>query len=200
MHLGRSEDHPPRANLHPLRRTQLAARHRGVTFEGMAGRPGLRKLAAEIEKRGGEEWIFGEFIGGRSIGEIMRELGFSRTYFYAWMKEGSEEQRAARAEAYHQAKILSAEAHVEQAGEILDDLAEQGGVTPAEVQIAIARSKFRQWLAGKRDGQYSDQKGAGMSLTINVGQLHLDALRQAGRMSGAAAIEVLDAELIEAGE
>lgn len=161
----------------------------------MSGRPKLRAFCRKVEKNGGEDAVFERIADGEPIKTIMADYGVSRGMFYLW-KKGNEELE----EKYTVARQLAADAHVENALEILDDLEDEGDtVTSAQVGAASARANYRKWLASVQNReQYGERKG-GVELTLNVGELHLDALRASGTMHSLPAGEegvVVEAEVL----
>jgi hypothetical protein len=158
----------------------------------MTGRPKLRAFTRKVEKNGGADAIFERIADGEPIKQIMADYGVSRGMFYLW-KKGDEELELK----YKVARELAADAHVENALEILDELEDEGDtVTSAQVGAASARANYRKWLATVQNReQYGDQKG-GVEVTLNVGQLHLDALRSSGTMPSLPAGE--EGEVVEA--
>lgn len=162
-------------------------------------RPLLQAINKKIEELGGDEWVFDQIADGKAIGKIAELVGCSRPYLYNWRDQkgpGREERKRLWAEAIK----ASAEAHAEKAGEVLDDLSSKDLLIPADVTLATARSKYSQWLAGVRDKEaFGDAKGQ-VNLNLNFGQLHLDALRQAGsmaRVKAAEVVELMPAEVVE---
>jgi len=147
-------------------------------------RPIQQKLGREIEERGGEEYIFDQIASGVSIGKIAQSFGVSRRLLYRWRDERHAPHRPAM---WADALKLSGEAHAE-AG--LDDLDKPGVLLGTEVQMITQRSKYRQWLAGKRDPQFAEK---GIELNFNVGELHLRAVENAKQL-GTVEAEVLEIE------
>lgn len=171
----------------------------------MAGRPKLQELSARIERLGGDDYVFDRIAGGDPIGTIAKDLGVSRPYMYTWRDQKPEELAAERKARWEKAIELSADAKEEEGAEILDDLARKDLVTSPEVQLATSRAKYRQWQAETRNRtKFGGEQG--VTVNVNLGQLHLDALRARG---SAAALErarpkqledsdpVLEAEVIE---
>lgn len=144
----------------------------------MAGRPVLRKLERWIEERGGMTWVFNQIADGVSVGAIAEQIvldghgPISRPYLYVW-RDADEERKAGWAAAMKDA----AHAHAEKAGEVWDDLPHDP--TTGQVQRARGLSEYRRWLAGHRSEEYRKDTGGG-NVILNVGELHLDALRAAG--------------------
>jgi hypothetical protein len=140
----------------------------------MAGRPILDKLCAQIERAGGDHVVFDRFADGEPVRDIMQSFGVSRTMFYAWITRGGPE----RDKVYTESKRLRAHALAEDAGEQLDNARP---LLPVEASIVKERANHKRWLAGKlnRD-EYGDAPQVQINNQLNVGDLHLDALRAAG--------------------
>ena len=164
----------------------------------MPGKPVLRNLNKIVQAAGGDHVLFDLVAEGRSVGSIMAEYDLHRTMFYQWIYSGGDE----RAAAYAEAKRISAEKHVEDAGAILDGT-EHGNTpepvfSPADVALRKARAHFRQWLAAHRDPETYGERKVDMEVNVSIGSLHLDALRQHGKMSD---VEPVNADFeIEGGD
>jgi len=51
------------------------------------------------------------------------------------------------------------------------------------VSLAKSRAEYRRWLAGRLNAEaYGEDKQALLNVNLNVGDLHLDALRRVGHM------------------
>ena len=145
----------------------------------MPGRQRLQALGARIEGQGGEAVIFDRIADGETITAICRTYSVSRRMIYNWIHAGGED----REHGWKLAKELSAEAHAEKAGEVLEDVA-GGIITTADVSLAGKRSAYHQWLAGKRNRKEFGEDAGKVNVQVNVlADLHLDALRKAGSMS-----------------
>ena len=161
----------------------------------MASRPMLHALCKKIDEFGGEDWIFDQLASGISVGKIAAQCGVSRRMIYRWrdLREFPD-----RPTLWAEALRFSGEAHAEMG---LDDLTDADGLVPAEIQRAAHISKYRQWLAGKRDPHFADK---GIELNFNVGELHLQAVADAKAMMAKPVATPLieDAEVlaIEAGD
>lgn len=139
-------------------------------------RPHLAALSAAIEKLGGDEYIFDRVADGEPMRAIAETFGYSRGMIYTWIKAGGPEREAG----FRAAREAAAHTLVEDSGEILDAAAKQVA-TPADVQLAKARSEHKKWLASMFNRKdYGDETGK-IDVNLNIGQLHLDALRAHGR-------------------
>jgi transposase len=128
-------------------------------------------LFGDLDKR--QAWFFDEVRGGRPVTDIAEELGVSRGMVYKWVRAGGPERQARMREA----RADSAHAHVEDAGQMLDELAERSPEAP-EVRLAEARAGHRRWLAEKFN---RDDYGQPEQTTIvQIGELYLGALRRHG--------------------
>lgn len=143
----------------------------------MAGRPFLNEIAQKIEQLGGDDWVFDQIADGVPMRRIAEQLGCSRPLLYQW--RDLEPHREGRQRRWKEARALSAIGTLEDGAEILDDLAEEGVVTPAQVTLANSRANYRMAMAKIADPSL-DPKKADVEVNLSVGELHLDALRKHG--------------------
>lgn len=147
----------------------------------MAGRALKKRLLAEIEDRGGPEYV-GEYIAtGGTILDLANELGCSRTYLSRHLN-AHEDYRPV----IDQARREQADTLAEEALGIADGLAED---VRTKEQIAIAKERIdvRKWLASVNHPDRYQQNKNGPTITLNINQLHLDALKK--RRDGGITIE-----------
>lgn len=152
----------------------------------MPGYPLRTRFEAHVESLGGDEVVFDQIAGGATMEEVAASFrGFiedrpdfpSRQWMYTWIHAGGEE----REEAWKEAKEIAAHALVDEAGEILENDG-KAPVTSAEMQWLKQRANHAKWKAERfNPGEYGEEK-QGVEVNLDVGNLHLDALRQAGRM------------------
>ena len=149
----------------------------------MAGRPKLAAFEKHIAKIGGDDVVFEHIADGKSMVRVAELVGASsRGLLYTWMKNPKRPEREDKRKA---ARRISAHATAEDAGLILDALADEQVGTGPDVQLATSRAKYRQWLAGVRNREeYGDQSG--MTVNLSVGDLHLGALQRHSAASIAA--------------
>jgi hypothetical protein len=139
----------------------------------MAGRPQLQTLEALIAQRGGEDWLFDQ-LAERSVGKVARDLGYSRQMLYDW--RDASEQRAQR---WKRCKDIRSDVALDEGDEIMENLASIENPTPAQVQQANSVANWKRELAKMLNpAEYSDKQ---QSITLNIGSLHLDALRAASQ-------------------
>ncbi len=168
----------------------------------MASTPILTQLERAIETDGGDAAIFDRFRSGERISEIMDGYGLSRGMWYNWLKAGGADRKAA----YEEAKTDSADAYADKAEDTLVDERLAIAPTNAEVSLANSKSKFYQWLAGKRNrAAYGDDALVALNVTQNIGSMHLSALLEGGlvpfeRPSDLDQIEEAEVLSIEPGE
>ncbi len=135
----------------------------------MAGKMITAQAHATIRKAGGETFIFDQVASGRSLKDIAEELGVSRPILSTWCNA------PARRESYRQARQAAADALVEEGLAIADSVREA-----SEVPGAKLRADFRRWMAARMNAQsWGDQTGALVS--VDLGKLHIEALRAANR-------------------
>ncbi len=157
----------------------------------MAGTPIANRLAKRLERDGGIETLCDRVSGAETLTEIAVEYGIHRATLMRWINK-VEERRLA----YDRAKAESADTLVEEAGKILDDAPTETG---PEIQKAKSRAEHRRWLAGKRDReQYGEDAKLAVGVHLDLGDLHLSALRAEGHMDKR--IPVVDAEVLCEGD
>lgn len=160
----------------------------------------LHAYARHVEANGGDDWVFSFVEDGLSMKRVAEETGCSsRGLLYSWIKLGGDERKA-RLKA---ARKISAHSLAEDAGEVLDSLADEQVITSADVSLASSRARYKQWLAGMRNREDYGEK-AGVEINLSVGELHLDALRRHSADAIAARptprVEEAEYEMVEEGE
>ncbi len=159
----------------------------------MAGQPIARRLADRIEADGGDDVVLGRVASGDTVKAIASDYGVGYDTLRRWLN-ASEERKTA----YLEAKRDSADALVEEAGEILD---KANTDSAPQVTKAVKRAEHKRWLAGKRDReQYGEDKtGAQVNVNLDLAGLHLDALKAAGSMADHEQIPEADWERVDDG-
>ena len=148
----------------------------------MAGRPLRRLLIAELERRaldrghdGPLEVVYEWVAGGRTLRELSHDVSKKVGQFISpgvislytnSTPEGKQMMREARA--------IAAALLAEEALEIMDDADEdKNAIAKAKGQVEL-----RTWLASRWNRKEYGNDQAQVNVNLNVGQLHLDALRQ----------------------
>ena len=133
----------------------------------MAGRP---KLRAEMVMLGEhEDAIFDKLDAGMTHGQIAAELGVMRSSLTRWLNANAE-----RKQLLAESRTHAAEGLAEESLEIADACK---GLDNAEVQAARLKIDTRMRIASVWNPQRFSEKQAGV--VVNIGSLHLEALRQA---------------------
>ena len=147
----------------------------------MAGRPKKRQMMQKIEDRAAAaglslaEFVF-DFIGdGKTMTHLAKELGYSRSYLSRHLNAIPEVQEALKG-----ARLESADVMAEQTIIFSDTLANEAdnGKDIKSERVAILReqtSARKWWAAMANPERYGKQD---TNLNINLGDLHLDALRK----------------------
>lgn len=152
----------------------------------MPGAPLRTRFEAHIEALGGDEVVFDQIAGGATMEEVASSFrGFlddrpdfpSRQWMYTWIHAGGEE----REQAWKEAKRIAAHIHMEEAGEILENDG-QAPVTSAEMSWLKERAGHKKHLAETFNSDMYGEEQQGVNVNLDIGSLHLQALRQAGRM------------------
>jgi hypothetical protein len=171
----------------------------------MAGMPRLKAMGQAIEALGGIEYICdrisSEGIGLKRLAKQIAETSpdpecaWSRQSLYKWLHRTPE--RWAR---FQVARRESAAALLEEGLEILDDPENQ--TDNARVSAAKNRAHFRSMLAGFYNREEYGE-GPKHQVQVNIGTLHLDALRAKGGPpprslpAPVPALPPVDAEIVE---
>jgi AraC-like DNA-binding protein len=149
----------------------------------MAGKALKRRLLAVIEERGGPEYV-GEYIAtGGTILDLAEELGCSRTYLSRHLNA-----HPAYKPVIDDARREQADTLAEEALQIADGLADADAPTRESIAVAKERIDVRKWLASVNHPDRYQQNKNGPTVTININQLHLDALKK--RRDGNLTIDV----------
>lgn len=77
-----------------------------------------------------------------------------------------------------EARREQADALAEEALQIADNMADATGITREEIAVAKERIDVRKWLATVNNPDRYQQNKNGPTVTININQLHLDALKK----------------------
>lgn len=139
----------------------------------MAGKALRKRVFADIETRGGVEYLQEYIAEGGTVLDLANELGCSRTYLSRHLNADP-----AYKSALDDARRESADKLADEALHIADALADADGVTREQIAIAKERIDVRKWLATVNHPDRYQQNKAGPSITLNINQLHLDALRK----------------------
>ena len=150
----------------------------------MAGRALKRRLLAEIADRGGPEYVREYIATGGTILDLANELGCSRTYLSRHLNANDEYRPVIEEARREQADTLA-----EEALQIADALADADEITRERIAVAKERIDVRKWLATVNNPDRYQQNKNGPTVTININQLHLDALKKRRDGDGAVTIE-----------
>ncbi len=134
----------------------------------MAAQPIKRRLLADIKQAGGWEKVFERIASGETQTGIAKGFGVSQGFLSRILNQDEERRRA-----FREAKRQAAQAYADEAKQIVDDV-------PAdrdEIAKARERAGVRKWLAGVYDREQFGEPVPGLDVTLNVGELHLAALR-----------------------
>lgn len=125
----------------------------------------------------GEEAIFARVAAAQTMTSISQELGCDRVTLWKWIRNGGADRMAA----YRAAQVQAADIFAEEAVTILDEAVKCENSHQAT--IAKARSDSRKWLAERFNREVFGDKQAGVQINVDLGGLHLDALRAKGSMT-----------------
>ena len=148
----------------------------------MAGKALKKRLLQEIGERGGPEWLRDYIADGGTIADLANELDCSRTYLSRHLNAQLEYR-----EVIAEARAEFADKLADEALAIADGMADVEGITREQVAVAKERIDVRKWLAAVNSPDKFRQNNNGPSVTININQLHLEALKK--RRDGGIVIE-----------
>lgn len=155
----------------------------------MAGRPKLKQALAELDRRGGVEALQQELLAGKTIPMIAKELNLDRGYFRRNLMKDEKYGNAVR-----EIEHLVADAHADAAFDMLNDIRErrelevkealngdrdvsEGNVNQVDIGIAKGLAQQHNFIASSLNkNRYGS--GSQQNIQINIGDLHLDALRK----------------------
>ena len=137
----------------------------------MPGRPITKAFFARLDADGGINELCRLVVEGETMTQIGARYGVSRWLVYDWLKAHPEHK-----EAFKDARVLSADGDVEDALQVLRD------AIPELAHVAKAKgiADLLKWRASVRNREAYGAPEKGLQVNVHVGDLHLDALRQAG--------------------
>lgn len=133
----------------------------------MAGRPKHREFMQRLEAAGGDAWLLERVANGEYISDLAVELQVALPTLSYYLNHKD------RREEYRHARKIAAQTHAETGQRVVDS------ATVQTAQVARLRSDYRRWLAERLDPDMWDRRADSEGATVNIGTLHLDALRQA---------------------
>ena len=155
----------------------------------MAGKPKLKQALSELDRRGGVEALQKELLAGKTIPMIAKELNLDRGYFRRNLMKDEKYGNAVR-----EIEHLVADAHADAAFDMLNDIRErrelevkealngdrdisEGNVNQVDIGIAKGLAQQHNFIASSlNENRYGS--GSQQNIQINIGDLHLDALRK----------------------
>jgi AraC-like DNA-binding protein len=137
----------------------------------------LKKVedAAEAAKMSMADFVYDYVASGKTLVDLADEVGYSRSHISRHLNNIPEIK-----EALEKARLEAADALAEQTIKLADDLAARldRGEDVKNERISVLReqtSSRKWWAATANPGRYGKPD---TSITINLGDLHLDALRK----------------------
>jgi len=155
----------------------------------MAGRPMVRKTLAEIKRRGGGEYLREWVLEGNSIASLARDLdvhaGSLRNMILRdpELTTAIDEARRVAADAHFEAGFEAiSEVNDRRQREIMEALGGDRDISEAnvtQVDLGLLKQKVGQHnLAASNWNPEKYGNRANQQININIGDLHLDALRK----------------------
>lgn len=158
----------------------------------MAGHPKRNALIAQIEAMpGGWNDVLEAIADGATLRMLGEKFNVSRSFIYRVIVEEPEREKL-----YQEALRMRADAMIDESIDIADTI---NPSLPADAQKAKLRIELRKWLAAVDNARYQRAEQR-LNVNVNIGQLHLDALRRRAwnpNQLPAPAQEALPAEIVE---
>ena len=153
----------------------------------MAGRPKRKAALASIEKSGGVQYLTDFLLSGGTITQLAGELNLDRGYLHRILKDHPEYSAALEA-----ARAEAADAHAEAGFEIMRrlraerkherELAAPGTraseLSALDVSIAKEEAAQHRFIAQAWNQQRYGSQNNQTHVTVNLGDMHLDALKK----------------------
>ena len=148
----------------------------------MAGKALKKRILTDVAAKGGAEYLYDRIASGATVAELGREYGASRAYISRSLNSVPEYKKALES-----AREEAADAIVEQGLEMVDSLSADS--TTNEISATREKVNYRRFMAGSlNQNKYGTRPQN--SVTISIGDMHLDALRKVN--SQMAAIDAED--------
>lgn len=167
----------------------------------MPGQPITAAAIARMEAYGLDR-ILDRIINGELMGKIADDphIAVSRPMLSRWLNgrvervkgEPGKQRAAEREKLYREARALSAQSIVEDGLDVLDNETD-----PKASHLAKNRADFRLRLAENYDRTNFAAKQSGVNINLNIGDLHLDALRRRAVARPAEPVALLAAPDVE---
>ena len=159
----------------------------------MAGKALRKRILTEVASNGGADWLFDQIASGVTVAELARQYGCTRSYVSRSLNSVPE-----YAAALSKARGEAADALVEQGLEMVDGLS--GASSPTEIAATREKVQWRKFMAGSMNQERYGTRPQN-SVTLSIGDLHLDALRKFSsdmkRVNSEAEAATIDAEYVE---
>jgi len=139
----------------------------------MAGQPKKRQFLADLKKQGGVQYVVDRISDGDTFTAIAKEFGLSRNFMTSVLYKDPEAKALLQTAKRERSHTLA-----EQALSIVDDVE----ASPNEISKAREQASVRKWLASCENPEVYGQRQS--AVTVNIGDLHLDALRKGPVIDG----------------
>lgn len=136
----------------------------------MAGKELKKRILKNVADNGGAEYVFETIASGKTVTAWAVEFGCSRSYLSTTLRSNPEYARA-----MDRALVEAADALMEDGmskADALNEKSTQAQIAAVREQISIRKAMAAGW---NRDRYGSGPK---TEITLNLGDLHLDALRK----------------------
>lgn len=139
----------------------------------MAGKALRKKILTDVERQGGADWLYDQIASGVTVAQLARNYGCSRSYLSRALNANDEYRKILQ-----EARVEAADALVEEGLTMVDELT--GESTNNEISATREKVNYRKFMAGAlNQAKYGTRPQN--NITLNIGDMHLDALRKFNR-------------------
>jgi len=158
----------------------------------MAGKALRKRILSDVERQGGADWLYDQIASGVTVAQLARDYGCSRSYLSRALNANEEYRKILQ-----EARVEAADALVEEGLTMVDTLTGDSSTNEISATRSATREKvnYRKFMAGAlNQAKYGTRPQN--NITLNVGDMHLDALRKFNR-DRQSLDDIPDAEIVD---
>jgi AraC-like DNA-binding protein len=154
----------------------------------VAGKALRKRILSDVERQGGADWLYDQIASGVTVAQLARDYGCSRSYLSRALNANEEYRKILQ-----DARVEAADALVEEGLSMVDELT--GDSTNNEISATREKVNYRKFMAGAlNQAKYGTRPQN--NITLNIGDMHLDALRKFNR-DRSNLDDIPDAEIVD---
>lgn len=154
----------------------------------VAGKALRKRILSDVERQGGADWLYDQIASGVTVAQLARDYGCSRSYLSRALNANDEYRKILQ-----EARVEAADALVEEGLTMVDTLT--GDSSSNEISATREKVNYRKFMAGAlNQAKYGTRPQN--NITLNIGDMHLDALRKFNR-DRQSLDDIPDAEIVD---